>query len=82
MGGKPLPNIAKLRAVEWYQTEAYCHPLTCGNSSRHELLEAKETDGGDIYLECPDCNYTQMYVPDTVYEMYLRVGVGTSFLAQ
>lgn len=76
-----LPNKAKLRAVEWWQEEANFHPLTCGNDSSHNLV-AKETDGGEVILVCPECGYIQGYVPDTVYEMYLRIAVGTSFLAQ
>ena len=80
--GDKLPNVMKLRAIEWWQEEGKFHPLTCGIDSNHGLLRGRETMYGDMYLECPDCGYVQGFIPSTVYDMYLRVGVGLSFLAQ
>lgn len=82
MPSKELPNTAKLRGIEWWQEEGQFHPLTCGYNSRHELLEGRETISGEVYLECPDCGYVQGFVPGVVYDAYLRVAVGTSFLVQ
>jgi hypothetical protein len=47
------------------------------------VLEGKITeDGGMVYLDCPDCDYIQTWVPDVVLEHYLSsLSLGASRLA-
>ena len=52
-------------AIKRWQNLTYIHPLTCGNNSNHSPLIAK-TDGVNVWLECPDCDYVQKHIPDAV----------------
>jgi hypothetical protein len=38
------------------------HPLTCGNDSRHAVLEPFPMGGG-VGLYCPECDYVQPFPP-------------------
>ena len=56
-------NEEIIKNIKEYQQEGKFHPLTCGNDSRHKLLEPIEEDG-NIILICPDCDYKQTYIPN------------------
>lgn len=46
-----------------HQNNPNLHPLTCGNDSNHTpLIPIRDADG-TIILICPDCIYTQKYIP-------------------
>ncbi len=66
-----IPNKAKLRAIEWFQTEAHVHPLTCGQEDCRADLQGFEDDGM-VMLSCPECGEVQMWVPEVVYRLYMR----------
>lgn len=55
--------IDKVRA---YQNAGFVHPLTCGNNSRHRILEPKEEDE-KVVLVCLDCDYRQENIPGVVF---------------
>lgn len=64
-------NKTILKALDWFQNRAFVHPLTCGLDSTHRILVGGETEEGKLYMECPDCDYMQFWVPDFVWEIYL-----------
>jgi hypothetical protein len=72
-----------LAAIDWWQREAPFHPLTCGNDSQnHSLLQGKMTPEGKPYLECPDCDYLQLWVPDYVVDAWLEaMSIGVTYMA-
>ena len=61
----------QLAALDWFQNRAYVHPLTCGVDSKHGNLIAGVTPKGTVYLECPDCDYIQDWIPPYVVNLYL-----------
>lgn len=80
-----LSNEEKIAAVNYWQNEAYVHPLTCGNDSqKHENLKARKVlladeaaDGTEIKIEdielyCVNCDYTQgeELIPPVVFSLY------------
>ncbi len=48
-----------------WQNAGTVHPLTCGHDSRHAVLVLRENDGSPL-LGCPDCTYTQNWIPSAV----------------
>jgi len=69
----PLERISKLQAemkiIKWYQMSP-AHPLTCGKDSNHILEPVIE--GRFVILKCPQCDYTQQFIPSVVYEYYYQ----------
>lgn len=63
-----MDNDYKLKAIEWWQTAGYFHPLTCATSS-HKVLVGF-IDDNDVKLKCIDCLYVQNYIPDAVFSVY------------
>lgn len=57
-----------INTINKYQQRTDCHPLTCGNDSRHSLLIPVEKNGS-IILKCPDCDYEQSYIPSFLGEI-------------
>jgi hypothetical protein len=55
-----------LKAVEDWQANEL-HPLTCGHDSDHKILKPIKQDG-KVILICPDCTYTQDWVPRMVVQ--------------
>lgn len=85
---KPVPHKdvgpkTKLAALRWHQERAFVHPLTCGNDSSHRVLEGGMTSEGNVYMECPDCDYIQDWIPDYVWQLFISrmsggaAGIGT-----
>ncbi|WP_274469211.1 MULTISPECIES: hypothetical protein [unclassified Paenibacillus] len=50
-----------------YQQADGVQPLTCANNNKHEKLYPKVLEEGLVLL-CPNCNYTQTYIPDLFFE--------------
>lgn len=70
---KPMSNDQKIEAINYWQDKAYVHPLTCGNDSNHAELRGRietQDDGVEVVLYCPDCDYTQEWVPEVVYKLW------------
>ena len=72
-----LPYAECVFAINQWQEAGFVPPLTCGNDSNHKLLVAdikthreSECTTHTVGLKCVDCDYTQEYVPDTVYQAY------------
>lgn len=63
-----MSNKDKLELIKEYQESGIVHPLTCGNDSSHNLLEAVE-DKGKVILRCTDCEYVQGNIPKFVYKI-------------
>lgn len=64
------PNEYITAAIVFWQKSSHFHPLTCGNDSSHALLEpALNEETSEIFLICPDCDYTQTYIPNSVLEI-------------
>lgn len=62
----------RIEAVDFWQDEAFFHPLTCGRKSSHSLLRAVERDGRAVMV-CPTCGYHQQdWIPDAVLRAYGR----------
>jgi hypothetical protein len=61
-----------LAAIDWHQRQGFLHPLTCGNDSTHTPLVGKLTEGDKPYLECIDCDYLQLWVPEWVVDYWLE----------
>jgi len=55
-----------LEKVRAWQACEYVHPLTCGHGC-HTNLEPVVQDNG-VILVCPDCDYTQDWIPTVVLE--------------
>ena len=62
----------KIAAVDFWQDEAYFHPLTCAVKSSHEMLRAKEVDG-EVVLICLTCGHQQEWIPDYVFGAYENI---------
>jgi len=63
-----MTNQEIIAAVERWQTDPRLYPLTCCSSSQvHAPLRAVEK-GGQILLECPNCEYCQASIPDVVLQ--------------
>lgn len=58
-----------IEAVEWYQKQDLLHPLTCGKNSTHKLLYITK-EKNNLILKCPDCDYTQNYIPESIMGWY------------
>ncbi|MEC0265301.1 hypothetical protein [Paenibacillus anseongense] len=56
----------KQRIKDYQQAEGV-KSLTCGNNSSHEKLYPKVLEQGLVLL-CPNCNYTQTYIPDLFFD--------------
>lgn len=63
--GQPS-NKEWLGAIKKYQSCPFVHPLTCGNDSGHDLLKGIVIKG-KVMLICPDCDYTQNWIPEYVF---------------
>jgi len=67
-----LTNKDIIEKVREYQDDERWHPLTCGSRNKHpshpshQKLEPIEIDG-EVILKCPKCDYTQDYIPSTVF---------------
>jgi hypothetical protein len=72
---KDVGPKTKLKALDWLQNRSNLHPLTCGNDSRHTNLVGGVTENGQVYMECVDCDYIQLGIPEHVWQTYI------SFLA-
>lgn len=71
-----LDESNKKRIFSAFQTKLShsFHPNTCGNNSKHRLLEYSITKQ-DVY--CPDCDYRQPIEESTFFEMKdLLLGLG------
>jgi len=55
-------NKKLVESINRWQSSDEFHPLTCGNDSRHQILEPFE-ENGVIKLRCPDCDYIQNWIP-------------------
>lgn len=55
-------NQEQIDLINYYQAAGIGHPLTCGNQSKHALLQPIEK-AGSLYLVCPTCGYTQTHIP-------------------
>lgn len=55
------------RRITDYQQAVGVNPLTCGNNSQHEKLYPKVLEQGVVLL-CPNCKYTQTYIPDLFFD--------------
>lgn len=53
-----MDNNELIEKVKALQANEKLHPLTCGNNSKHALLEPVE-QGGEVVLRCNDCDYVQ-----------------------
>lgn len=60
-----MTNQEIIDAINRYQKAVNIHPLTCGNDSKHTNLTPSE-EGGKVFLKCPDCDYTQTFIPEYV----------------
>ena len=75
--------LKQMDAIKAWQADPNVHELTCGSDScNHVKLIAKAIptssyinlsgqEGSKIVLECPECDYTQDFVPDCVYKYYI-----------
>lgn len=63
-----MNNEEKIKAVQWFQSQGRIHPLTCQEHSNISLTPVIISN--NVVLECPLCNYTQIYIPAVVLEMY------------
>jgi hypothetical protein len=68
-----LGVLKKLEAIEEWQKNPLFHSLTCGNCTDVKLEGiAVETDFViKVILKCPNCDYTQDFVPEYVYKWYV-----------
>lgn len=57
-----------LEQIRRYQKRMDVHPLTCGNDSRHEVLDPF-VEGDKIKLRCLDCDYIQDSYPVCILEI-------------
>lgn len=53
--------------IKDYQQADGVQPLICGLNSKHEKLYPKVLEQGLVLL-CPNCNYTQTYIPDLFFD--------------
>ncbi len=52
-----MTNAEIIAAVERWQTDPRLHPVTCGQySQKHAPLKPVEK-GGEVILECPNCEH-------------------------
>lgn len=51
-----------LERINIWQRKPVFHQLTCGKDSKHALLEGSISNN-KVVLHCPDCEYTQTYIP-------------------
>ena len=54
-----------INKVNAWQANTTVHPMTCGNDSRHKILEPVQI-GDEVELHCPDCDYIQTNIPNVV----------------
>jgi len=55
---EPKNNQERIENFRIQQKDTTIHPYTCGNDSRHQVLDMKEENGKLIFY-CKDCKYTQ-----------------------
>ena len=60
-----LTNEEIINHINAHQKNEMLHPLTCGISSLHALLEPKE-ENGKVILVCPTCGHKQINWPTIV----------------
>jgi len=60
-------TLEHVKAIEEWQCNPEVHQLTCGNNSLHKFLKVVVSHDY-VFLACPNCNYTQDWVPDIVIE--------------
>lgn len=63
-----MTNKDKIEKIEKWQKSPYTHELTCGEYDCQGILEPIELDN-KVVLVCPECNYTQSYIPECVYNI-------------
>jgi len=80
---KDLGTFLLLDAIEAWQGDPNLHPLTCGSDNCdhvslvgkvktiNDVLNISSQKGATIFLKCPECDYTQDFVPDCVYNWYI-----------
>ena len=54
-----------LARVQQWQTAGFVPPLACRTDPSHRPL-IPHLDGDTVVLHCPDCDYRQTQIPDTV----------------
>lgn len=68
-----LPTWIKTEAVKAWQKDPRFHNLTCGTKSSHSpLIPFYKQSTKEFMLKCLDCSYTQSWVPEVVFQKYLR----------
>lgn len=68
-----LPVWIKRAAVVAWQKDIRFHPLTCGTKSSHSpLIPFYKQSTKEFMLKCLDCSYTQSWVPEVVFQKYLK----------
>ena len=55
---EPKNNQERIENFRVQQKNPYRHPYTCGNDSRHQVLDMKE-ENGELIFYCKDCDYIQ-----------------------
>lgn len=68
-----MTNQEIIDKVNLWQNAGFVHPLTCGKNNNHLNLEPKEINDSQVVLVCPNCDYTQDWIPDYVLTSYVRV---------
>lgn len=78
-----MPKIAdltigqKIDAILLWQTSDKVHPLTCGCSAtnndekKFEIISIRLNDK-QIFVECTRCGVIQDWIPDSVYNYYIK----------
>lgn len=70
VNGKTLAQEKVDQVRDWQSARpGAVHPLTCLNSSKHDLLEPVEVDSEEIKLVCPTCGWEQPEhtIPEMVF---------------
>ena len=63
-----MSNEEIIKRVNSWQNAGFVHPLTCGNSSKHDNLYP-DIENGKVILRCPNCKYTQSNIPPSILEI-------------
>lgn len=65
--------IKQKEFIQEYQQCGWVHPLTCGENSKHKVLEPRISVNrflvDNLVLVCPDCGYTQTHIPESIYKI-------------
>ena len=71
-----LTDGQKIDAILLWQNSEEVHPLTCGCSATNNDEKKFEIVGkrlnGKLYIECTRCGIIQDWIPDSVYNYYIR----------